>query len=492
MTQPAVNIFELDGALGILPPSSGKLLAVIGVASKGPFATPATYGRVTDLVNDFGTGPGVEAAARHIQLTGRPVVFVRTAQTTAGTGGTVDSTGKTGTSAVTINTTSKQPIDDYELVVKVLLGGTIGTGPITIQISLDNGRTWNPAVSLGTANSYEVLTALGTADATTTGIVLAFGAGTLVTNDVIKTRTTAPQWNSSDLSAALTALGNSAVTWEFGHIVGGVTSTDVDTIETAFTGFRAKGKRREWFANFRMPNVGETEAAYLTAWTTAFSAKATLQGSVGYGSCGVVSSVSGRQHQRPTAFVGASWEQSLQPQENGANPNLGPLPGVTLTDINGNSLFHDESLNPGGDDARGYTLRTIPGLQGVYVNRPLLLSPTGSDYDIIPKRRVMNVAEDALYAYFVRRLNAPIQVDKKTGFILESEAMEIEAGAQAAVRAATSGMVSDVTVTVARNDNLLSTKTLNGEMRIVPLAYPETINLKTGFTNPALNVQAAA
>ncbi len=33
MTQPTVTITELDGALGVLPPSSGALYALVGVSS---------------------------------------------------------------------------------------------------------------------------------------------------------------------------------------------------------------------------------------------------------------------------------------------------------------------------------------------------------------------------------------------------------------------------------------------------------------------------
>ena len=81
MSQPAVNITELDGALGILPASSGRLLAVVGVSSQGPLDTPATYARVTNLQTDFGEGPAVEAASYMIEKYGKPIVFVRTGQT---------------------------------------------------------------------------------------------------------------------------------------------------------------------------------------------------------------------------------------------------------------------------------------------------------------------------------------------------------------------------------------------------------------------------
>ncbi len=54
MTQPQVTITTTDGALGVLPPSAGKLFALLGVSSSGPTDTPATYARVKDVVADFG------------------------------------------------------------------------------------------------------------------------------------------------------------------------------------------------------------------------------------------------------------------------------------------------------------------------------------------------------------------------------------------------------------------------------------------------------
>ncbi len=104
---------------------------------------------------------------------------------------------------------------------------------------------------------------------------------------------------------------------------------------------------------------------------------------------------------------------------------------------------------------------------------------------------MFNLGAEAIRAFLIRRLNKEVQVDKKTGFILESEALEIEAGARAAMRAVllAKPKASDVQFVLSRVDNLLSTKTLNYQARIVPLAYPEFITGDLGFFNPALQVQ---
>ncbi len=484
MSQPEVNITELDGALGILPPSSGKLLVVAGVASTGPVDTPSTYARGPALSTAFGIGPAVEAARYFLERFGRPVVFIRTGQSTAGSCGAVTQTG-TGTSVVTVDAVADEPDDDFEFYIEIVTGGTIGVAGITLKYSLDGGRTLSPEIALGTANSY-VIPGSG-------GVEIDFAAGTLVAGDTIAFRGNAPAPSAAEVGTALDALKLSAVSWELVHIAAPVDGTIFDTIETKVTGMASSGKHRAWIGNTRMPNAGESEAAYKTALDAIFGAKSTKHGMLCAGACKLTSSVSGRQYRRPVSFAVAALEGSVSQEINTADINLGPLVGVAIRDSDGNVDDHDESANPGLDDSRFCVLRTWDEVQGVYVNRPRLLSPAGSDFELLPHRRVMNLALETLRAYFVRRLSKPILVDKTTGFILESEAAEIESGGNAVLRAVllTKPKASDAYCVIDRNVNILSTKTLSGQARVVPLAYPETVELEVGFSNPALQVQTA-
>lgn len=480
MSQPAVNQTELDGALGVLPPSSGKLLAVIGVCSLGTVDAPATYGRVAPLVAAFGVGPAVEAAARHIETTGDPVVIVRSGQTTAGAYGTIDDSGVTGTTAVTA-TAATEPLDDYEAKVRITLGGTLGTGPISYQWSLDGGRNWSPVTSLGT------------------GLVIAIpGSGvsfdletgeTLVTNDTWSVRTSAPAANATEVGAAIDALKASIVSWEIAHIATPIDATIFDTIETKYAGLFAASKYRAWVGSVRMPDEGESEATYLSTLSAAFSSKSSKVGELCAGACKLISSaVSGRKYRRPFSFAVASLEASVEPHINIADVNLGPIVGCSIADDNGNPDEHDESINPGLDDARFTVARSWEGRQGVYVNRPRIFSADGSDFDIMPKRRVMNLARAATRRYLEERLSKPTLVSAATGFILEEEALEIESGGRARLAAllAPSPKASAWQMVLNRNDNLLSTKTLTVTTRIVPLAYVEFIEETIAFENPAL------
>lgn len=428
----------------------------------------------------------VEAAAYYIEKYGRPVLLVRTGETTSGSFPAAAATVfvGTGTSVITVDNAGTEPQDDFEFHFEVVVGGTISTAGITFRWSLDGGRTQSPVTALGVATSFVF--------PTSGGAQIDFAAGTLVAADLATFRGDAPLWNTTEIGAALDALIASAASWENVHIVGVIDGTSFDVIDPKFTAARAAGKYHGWIGHTRMPDLAESEATYLTAMAAIFDSKATVHGEICSGAAKTISGVTARQYRRPTSFAVASREGFVSEEINIADVNLGTLPGISIRDANGNADEHDESLNPGLDDARFTVLRTWDGIQGVYVNRPRILSADGSDFDLFTKRRVLNLAHGALRPYFIRRLNKPIRVDADTGFILESEALEIESGAQAAMRSVllAKPKASGIQFVLSRTDNLLSTKTLTGTARVIPLGYPEFIDLEVGFLNPALTVQA--
>jgi hypothetical protein len=467
------------------------LYAVIGGAPSGPLNTPSTFGRVKDLVAAFSIaganpGPAVEAACHYIERYGRPVVFTRVTASVAGTMGALDVTSFAGTSVPTI-AASPAPNDDADVVVEFPTGGTIATPGIIYRYSLDGGVTFGPKKALLAATSLTI-PELGT-------LQFNFAAGTITTASVLRARANAPVWNTTDLGLGLDALKVWVGTWEILHVVGNLDATGFDAVELKIAAMVALGKDHPWIGHFRMPNAAESEASYKTAFDTAFSGKSTTYGVVCAGAIDMISSVSGRKYRRPWSFSYAAREASVSEEVNTADVNLGAMPG-DIRDTAGNVKHHDETANPGLDDSRACVARTWDDdFQGVYVNRPRLLSGETSDFDILPKRRVMNTGKKALRAYLQRRLNKPIRVSKKTGFILEEEAKEIEAGANAVLRGALlqKPKASDAFFVLSRTDNVLSTKTLTGECRIVPLAYPEQVNVDPiAFFNPALQIAAAA
>lgn len=477
MTVPAINLTQLDGALGVLPPSAGRLMACVGASSSGTANTPATYARVEDVTNAFGQGPVVELACAAIKRTGRPVLIVKTAAATnVGAYGTpVD--GITGTSDVTVDTDVK-PHDEYDFIFTVVTGGTIGTAGITYKYSLDGGNNYSATTALGTANAVTF---------TPGNIGLDFAAGTLIAGDTLSVRTSAPRWDDTELLAALTALSNSAVAWKIAAIAGNANATSAGVIETWMAGLGADSRGRAYLAHTRLPTAAESEATYLSSLNTDYTAFVSKYGAICAGAADIISSVSGRNYRATILRAVAPMQSSVSEEINIAALDY-PLPGTRIRDTNGNLRHHDEFASPGLDDAGFLVLRTWDREPGVFVNRPRIKSSPTGDFQLLPHRLVMELAIEAATAFLIRRLNKPIRVNATTGFITEADAAEIETGLGAALRSVllAKPKASSHTQTVSRFDNILSTKTLTVTFRVVPLGYPETIELTVGFLNPAL------
>lgn len=591
MTQPKVTLTEVDGALGILPTSSGRPLAVVGVSSQGPLNTPAAFARPADVVSTFGAGPLVEAAAFAIERSGRPVIVVRSEASVAGSyldavegeDGSIGAITKTGTGSSVFTDNTSDPLVTANVVVLFPVGGTRGTAGIVYQISLDGGSTFGPPQALGTATTfgigstgasiaigagtvvagdfisfaltgpieasagevvysgfqnaptiddatepnddYEILVrfvaggtrgvsgctyqysldggrtmsatqALGTATSIiipgSGGVKIDLGSGTIAAGASVAFPTVAPCWNNSDLATALDALAVTKISHDLIEIVGPCASTAFDVVDGKLISAAASGKYRAALMSTRMPIGDESEATYLASLSAEFGSKASTKIALCAGATKLTSSVSGRTYRRPAVFVAAAREASLSEEQNSAATILGPLGGVSIRDSLGNPDEHDESVNPGLDDARFYALRTHDDVEGVYVNIPRVFSATGSDFRLLAHRRVMNLASATIRRYLIDRCNKEIRVDKATGYILEEDAAEIEAGANAQLRSVllAKPKASDARFTLSRTDNILSTLMLNGDARITPLAYPEQIVTTIGFRNPALQVTA--
>jgi len=479
MSNPQVTFVEQDGALGVLSNPGARPPAIFGPSSSGTVNVPQSFGTVKSLAAYAGKGPAVELAARCIAVYGLPVVFCRTAaETNVGDYGAVSLAG-TGTSTPAEG--AEKPYDDYDVRIKIITGGTVETAGITYQWSLDSGYTYSPTTALGTAD--RILISDG-------NVGIELGAGTLVAGDIISVATQAPIPTTTEAGDALDALGASVQDWAIASAAFDVDSTMASAIDAKITGMATIGREAAWIGAFRREVVAESEATYATAFSSAFSSFSSTRGSLCYGDAITTSSVSSRQYRRPTIFQFAPLQSSLSEERNAAEVNLGALPGTALYDTNGNALAHDERVTPNGDALRAVTLRTFARApQGIYITRPRTMAASGSDFELLPYRLVMNIAKDALRAYYTKRLSSTIYVNAKTGFIRESDAIAWERGGNNALEAALGGTrkkASGWTVSVSRTDNILSTKLINVTARIIPVGYAEYIEITIGFENPTV------
>lgn len=229
-TLPAASVTINDEA-GALAGGTGYCV-VIGCVESNDDITPRVYSSAKNLIAQHGYSPAVDYAALHLEATRKPVIFVGLPKATAGTAGSHNSTGVTGTCNISVAAGSAGYLEQVDGEVTVVTGGTVGTDQIVFDLSLDGGRT-TKRIRLGTATSYTI---------PYVGVVLSFqSGGTLVAEDVYTFRTTAPMWDSTGLASARTALAAQlklARSWVVvGDIasstVAGYVTTQVNAYETA-------------------------------------------------------------------------------------------------------------------------------------------------------------------------------------------------------------------------------------------------------------------
>jgi hypothetical protein len=250
----------------------------------------------------------------------------------------------------------------------------------------------------------------------------------------------------------------------------------------------AVGKLHAALMHVRTPNAGESDAAYQTAMAVISAAHSSRYMDVCAGDCEVTSPISGRRYRRSPIFSIAAREASLSQEQNSAQISLGPLPSTVIKDDLGNPKYHDEFISPGLDDLRYCVLRSFEGRAGAFINQPTIFSSVGSDFVILPYRRVMNLARSISRTEMELVLSAPIRVDPTTGFIDPRDAARIEARVTQQLKLALGQqpMVSDVVYVLNRTDNILALRKLRTQLRVTPLGYPTTIEEEDGFVNPAL------
>ena len=475
---PSVDLTVVDGTLGSTSPSAANTCLVMGVCSGGTALAPELLATTDAAVSGYGYGPAVEAAAYILQETGVPVLFCRLEEATAGSVD-LDTAGITGTSVLTITGT---PLDSYEGLFEVPVGGTIGTAGIKIRYSLDNGRTWHGPYALGTATTFPL---------PNTGLTLNFAAGTLVADDAATFACVEPASDAAGIQAGFAAVHASDHQYGFALYVGQADASLISTIDGDMSGAIAGARWVSTLVNLRGYDAGEDDATYKASVASALAATTSTRVGAMAGHATITSPISGRQYLRPGVWAAAARGVKNRPAEDLAKVKNGPLPRVYIKDAKRQLIAgcRDERTSPGLNAERLMTLCTIVGKRGVFIGNPNLLAPVGSDFDLWQYRRVMDIACTTTYQVLVEELSNDVRL-ARTGFILEKDALAIESRVNSALDLAllVTGNASEAKFVLSRTDNLSSTKTATGEVRVIPLGYLKRFAVSLGYTNPALSL----
>lgn len=470
MTAPSVNFTIVKNALGNSPPSPARTVCIIGCSSSGTAnVVSGPYAQVSQLVSDYGYGPGVECAANLIAAGLQPL-FIKATSTTPGAAGSVTHSG-TGASVMTV---SGAAYDKYSVVVTATRSGTVGSDPEPgFKYSLDGGLTESAEVRMPVAGTYAI---------PTTNLTLSFTAATVVAGDTYTFTATAPAWASGDITSTVGALAVSPKLAGLVHVVGPMSASVAGTYATALAAFLPAKKPLR--ATCESVDISSTESSWMTAVENDFATFTSDLIGVCAGYHLYPSAISGVQFRRSLGFPHILRLAQIAISKSSGEVADGALENVT-------TVYHDEALVPGLDADRFITLTSIPGLTGYYITRPNLMHSTGSDFTEMQYGRIMDEAVRITYAFFVLRLNSRVRLEKsgvRRGYILEKDARALETGCVAKLDQGltNNGDITSAECIVSRSDNISSTKTLTVTVKILPPGYIETVNITMTFTNPAL------
>jgi hypothetical protein len=450
--------------------------AVVAVAKTflagGITATVYSETNPTQAIADLGAGPLAESVVQQLNVAGGQVLAVAVNPSVAGANSAVAKAGANGTGVLTV---TGSPVDGYQVQVVPTQSGLAGAG--AFKYSLDGGRTFSAEY----ANS-------ATFAIPGTGLTLHFGANIFAVGDVYSFTSTAPGFALADLVAALNALFASPQLWGFLHVVGQASSLSgaaaiAAALESQLVALAAN-KYRYVHGIVEVPTDSDANIQ------SAFAGQVYTRVMVCPGNENTVSGITGQQLLRSSAWSASARTALVQPAEDLGRVKSGSLPGVTAID-------RDEAVTPALDALDFTTLRTIIGRPGFFITSGHMFVAPTSDYSLSQNRRVMDlacaIARDALLNF----LNDTIQVNPSTsaqnpGSITNRNASFIENAVNSALAQGLGSNAISASIVIDRTNNVLSTKTINYQVRVVPNGYAKQITGNIGFLNPALQIQAAS
>lgn len=488
MPTPSVLFRKQDGQTGAVPPSAEVegIIAIIAPSEKGP--SYAQLAQRPDLIQDeYGVGKLLDDAA-YILGAGLPVVLVRPVPSTAGAYGAVAIDRSGSSTSVPSAHGATIPLDDFDVQINIVVGGTIGVDGIEYELSVDGGESFGPQKRLGTASTILVVDARGLA----TGVQIDFAAGTLDVDDLISVTVTGPKMIDADVISALEALRVAKVPYE-GILVHGIdaTSTTVGNLDAWIALRELEGNFPFFLGNTRLKGPSESEGAYTTAITTIAQLMASIRGGIGADGCYLPSPIRGSNMKRATSVVTARRLAEIEVSTDAARVSDGPLAGnPRITDTRGNPAFHDEFMTPTLDNQRVITLRSFIDRQGVFITNPNAIASAGSDYPFIQYIRTMNKAcrrafflLEGLLSQGVQTVTDPNNPNKQ--IISESDATHFEETINTDLesRILRPREVSAIKFTIARDDDLTPNTgaTLSSSLELVGLKYVKKFLVNTRF-----------
>lgn len=489
MTYPASQTITVrDGGIGLS--SLGSIYPlVIGSCSSGTNATLYFSTNPNSLRDTLGQGQAVEQALPMIVERGG-VLVLKTATSTAGAAGSVTkTTASTSTGTITV---AGAAYDAYQVKVRIKATGALGVS--RFDYTLENSLTspeFSEEITVPSGGTYAI---------PSTNLTLTFvaGAGPIIfeTGDYHVFACTAPQYTTSDLSTAWTALllalGEYKV--EECYFTGrsasaSAAATMASTVSSLMTSLEG---RKRW-ARAMMDCGNDTSANVITSIVPFASSRVGVV--FGQADIPTMNPHAGWGTPRFSAcFALAERAAGADLSENLGRRASGSLRVAAITADEGPSQAFIESHKIN-------TLRTYDGESGIFSTNGYLKSASGSDFLYWDWGRVIDricrVVYEAQQLWLLKKVRV---LTDGTGRLDPRDAVRIEAAVRSALKSQIldpinadgfAGHVSGLEYTVDLSNNVLTTRQLKSTCRAVPLPPIESFATEIGFTDSLAGSVAA-
>ena len=473
MAVASVRVRIVDGGLRASR-DTARPPAVVGCSSAGTPASPVLLSSLEDCIDAFGHGKLTELVGMYLELAEVPVLACKAATATAGSCSAVT---HTGTGSAVLSVTTGAAVDDYAVQLLVTrAAANLAALTAAVRVSLDGGENFGPELAVPSN---------GTLTLGDTGIVVDFADGTFVEDDLYELDATAPTWDATALSDALTALGASSIDHEFIHVAEVCDRTAATSVKTSLSGLAAQWIYRRAMLSARDQNSGESVSSWQTALLGASPGFALFDGEhyldvvAGWGT--ILSRTTGAAHRRSVAWVIGPRAARLRTVVNETVAGLAEHPGAVhlgaIPGIEEASLAHDLRMLPSLDTGGFMGLQTHIGRAGYFAtDRTMAQEP--SDFSTVMNARVIveaaTVAMEQLTAHVGRRFRLAAG-----GTIDSRDADALDAQLTADFRAAMGTLITEGRVTVDRTS---VSGALGGAVRVRPYGYATTIDFSVGMT----------
>jgi len=473
MAIASVKVRIVDGGLRASRDTT-RVPAVLGCSSSGSAGQTALLSSVDDCIATFGHGRLTELVAMYLDLAGVPVLACKVATVTAGACGSIT---QPSAPAAQLSITTATARDNYNVqIVVTRAAADLAALTAAVKISLDGGATFGPELAVPSSGALTI---------GDTGVAVDFADGTFTVGDIYSFAATAPTWDTSALTTALTALNAEPLDYEFLHVAEPANREAATAVQTALSTLALNGVYRRALLSSRDQSSGENVSAWQTALLGTSPGFALYDGdhyldvTAGYGS--VRSRTTGALHRRPVSWVIGPHAARLRTVINESVAGLAEHPGAVhlgpIAGLEEGSLAHDMRLLPSLDAGGFMGLQSHIGRAGYFAtDRTMAAQP--SDFATVMNARVVvegaTVAMGLLTEHVGRRfrLAAGGAIDGRDADALDAQLTD-------AFRREMGPLIVEGRVTVDRTS---VSGQLRGAMRIRPYGYATTIDFSIGMT----------